>query len=143
MDVRRSLHVRRFTNPEGYICRGGGVGSHVHTYVINIHHVRIHRTCLIILPSTHIVDVHTVLSLWGIVDSSIRRLCSVCCITASLQAEIGTVRGSTADPAGVHQAGAKRHRETVPVDTPVRSHRGCPRCSPKTSEKANNRSGHG
>jgi hypothetical protein len=45
-----------------------------------------------------------------------------CGITTSLQAEIGTVRGSTADPAGVHQAGAKRHRETVPVDTPVRSH---------------------
>ena len=44
------------------------------------------------------------------------------CLTASLQAEIGTVRGSTADPAGVHQAGAKRRRETVPVDTPVRSH---------------------
>ena len=66
MDVRRSLHVRRFTNPEGYICRGGGVGSHVHTYVINLHHVHIHRTRLTILPSLHIIDVHTVLSLWSI-----------------------------------------------------------------------------
>ena len=45
-----------------------------------------------------------------------------CGITTSLQAEIGTVRGRTAIPAGVQQAGATRHRDTVPACLPVRSH---------------------
>ena len=46
-----------------------------------------------------------------------------CCrITTSLQAESGTVRGRTAVPAGVQQAGATRHRDTVPACSPVRSH---------------------
>ena len=46
----------------------------------------------------------------------------VSCRLTSLQAESGTVRGRTSGPAGVHQAGAPRHRDTVPACIPVRSH---------------------